>query len=164
MGASFRKVGDWDKVQGLVGNIGKEMIEARDTSLKRFGLKAEKIAVTHISLQDLHWQPLSPKYLAEKIREGYSENILVRTSTYFQSITSWVEKETAYAGVKRDVVDKDGQLVADIAKLHEYGSKSGAIPARPLWQPTFDEVLKWHKLENMPEKIFLKNIKSRYGI
>lgn len=164
MSGSIRRVGDWDRVQGLIGRLVPEIIEARNTSLKRFGLKAEKIATQHMKNQDLGWKALNAAYLSQKIREGYSENILIRTSSYFQAITSWVDQAVVYIGVKKDVLDKDGNVLADIAAVHEYGSKSGGIPARPLWQPTFKETIEWHKRENDPVKIFLKNIKARYGV
>lgn len=159
------RIGDWDRVEGLIGNIGREMIEARDISLKRWGLKAEQIAVRHISKQDLAWKELKPATLAEKIRKGFSENILVRTSTYFQSITSWAIGNSVYAGIHQKAVSKDGEVLADIAATHEYGSRSGNIPARPLWKPTFDETMQWYMSgENQPQAIFLKNIRRRYGV
>lgn len=160
----LNKAGDWDKAKRLIGNIGTELIEARDTSLKRFGLKAESIAVQHMSKQDLGWKPLKASYLAQKIKQGFSDNILVRTSSYFQAITSWVDKAQVFIGVRRDVKDKDGNVIADIARVHEFGSDSAGIPKRELWKPTLAEAVKWHEKNNMPEKIFLKNIKSKYGV
>ena len=137
------RVGDWAGVANMVAHLTEEMNKAKELSLKRWGLKAERVSKMHISSQDLGWKPLTPAYKATKIRKGLSENILVATSSYFQSITSFVEGDTVYAGVKKEVKNKDGEVIADIAKLHEYGSQSGQIPARPLWQPTFSEVIEW---------------------
>ena len=159
----IERVGDWANVANLVAHLSEEMEKAKELSLKRWGLKAERVAKLHISSQDLGWKQLSSKYQAQKIRKGLSENILVATSSYFQSITSYVEDDTAYAGVKKEVKNKDGEVIADIAKLHEFGSKSGNIPARPLWTPTYSEVIEWHFKENMPEKYFLQAIR-RYGV
>jgi hypothetical protein len=167
----FKKIGDWNKVVSLVFSISKGMEKARETSLKRFGLKVEGLAKTHISTQDLNWKPLSPTYKAWKLRGGgknntkkLSENILVATSTYFQSITSWVDGETVYAGVRREASYADGAKVANIAAVHEFGSPSRNIPARPLWKPSYKEAIAWHKTSNSPEKLFLENIKKKYGI
>jgi len=159
----FRRAGDWDRAANLIGNVGAEMLIARNKFLKQWGLKAERIAVTHMSKQDLNWVALAASTLAEKIRKGFSENILIRTSTYFQSITSWHIGNTVYAGVRKEVKDDDGNIVADIAATHEYGSRSGKIPARPLWQPTFKETQDW-AANNSPEKMFLNTIRQRYGI
>lgn len=162
MSGSFSKIGDWDKIKRITGALAKEMENARKISLKRWGLKAEGLAKTHISKQDLNWKPLEPETIAQKIRKGYSENILVATSSYFQSITSWSDGESAYAGVKKTAKDTEGNVIADIAAIHEFGSKSGKIPARPLWKPTLDETMEWFdKKENQPTAIFMQLI-SKY--
>lgn len=158
---AWQKVGDWKKVTNLVANIGKEMLAAQKISLMRVGLKAEGTAKKHISQQDLGWKPLKPATIAYKIRKGYSENILVMTSSYFQSITSWVVNDTVYAGVKRGVVHKkSGTEMGIIARVHEYGSLSGKIPARPLWQPTMEETIEWHLSKNSPVDIFVERMKK----
>lgn len=162
MSGRLNKIGDWDKIQRITGALAKEMENARKISLKRWGLKAEGFAKSHISKQDLNWKPLEPATIAQKIRKGYSENILVATSSYFQSITSWSDGERAYAGVKKTAKDADGNVIADIAATHEFGSKSGKIPARPLWKPVFDETMEWFdKKENQPATIFMQLI-SKY--
>lgn len=163
---AVRKTGDWGKVALLIGNLSKEMRHASVTSLRQFGLKAEGTAKKHMSNQDLGWAALKPATLAAKLRNGQSENILIATSSYFQSITSWVDEKdmTAYAGVKKLAKNSEGDVIADIAAVHEYGSQSGIIPARPLWHPTFGETVKWFLTSNSrPDIIFLRNIK-KYGV
>ena len=164
--AVFRKVGEWEKLHLLELNLAKEIIGAKNTALRRWGLKAEGTAKLHISNQDLGWQALAPATLARKIRLGFSTNILVETSTYFQNITSWIDapNNTVYAGVKRGVREPNGEDTGMVAAIHEYGSQSGRIPARPLWQPTYAETMEWHIKNNNPAKIFIKNIKSKYGV
>lgn len=155
----MKKIGDWIKVGRLVANIGGEMKKAQQESLRNFGMKVERIAVEHMSSQDLGWRRLKPATLARKIRKGYSENILIETSTYFQSITSWVDGDKVQAGVKRGVREASGIEVADLAAIHEFGSRSGNIPARPLWQPSFEEALAWHRIHNSPVTIFMNKIR-----
>jgi hypothetical protein len=157
---SFKKVGDWGKVTFLIGQLEEELTRAQLLSLKRFGLKVEAVAKTHISRQDLKWEALKPVYLARKVKQGMSENTLVATSSYFNSITSFVMLDSVYAGVRKEAKNKTGQNLADIAAVHEYGSKSGNIPARPLWKPTFQEVIIWHIKNNTPETIFITNIQK----
>lgn len=154
------RIGDWTKVRGVIGNLAKEMQAARDISLKQFAIRAESNAKRHMSLQDLEWKPLEPETVASKIRKRQSELILIATSTYFQSITSWTDKATAYAGVKRNVTNEDGEEVANIAAVHEFGSKAASIPARPLWQPTFEETYEWWKKNVNPVDIFTKRIEK----
>jgi hypothetical protein len=152
MGKSFKKVGDWDKLRYLSVSLRQGLMTASNISVKRFGLIAEKIAKQHISSQDLPWAPLSQEYKAGKKKHGFSEKILVRTSTYFQSITAWSEGLSGYAGVKKGVREPDGEEVADIAKIHEYGSSKH--PARPLWQPTFEEAFNKWKASETPLHIY----------
>jgi hypothetical protein len=116
-----------------------------------------------MSAQDLGWTPLKAKTVAQKLREGKSELILIATSSYFQSITSWVKEDTAYAGVRKGIKGKDGQQIDAVAAVHEYGSPTKNIPARPLWKPTFDETMKWHNSHNMPEKLFYIAIRAKLG-
>lgn len=160
---ALKRVGDWEKAARLIANLGEEMQKARTQSLRQWGLKAEALAKKHISAQDLGWEELKADTIAEKIRNGYSENILVASSSYFQSITSWVDasKGVTYVGVRRSVRNADGEIISDIAKLHEFGSPSRNVPARPLWQPTLEEMSKWFPNSNSrPSAIFIKNIKK----
>lgn len=152
----MRRTGDWNAVRGLIGSIGNKAKLAQRICLMRWGLKAEGLALSHISRQDLPWEPLSPATIAAKVREGYSENILVETSTYFQNITSWVSGSIALAGVKRTVKDADGNLLANVAATHEFGSVAASIPARPLWFPVMAEAMQWQVTSNSPAKILIE--------
>lgn len=156
------RTGNWRGAASLIDNLEKECKIAVDTSLKRFALKAEGTAKKHLRDQDLGWAPLKAATLAAKIRKGYSEKTLIRTSSYFQSITSWVDgsSDTAYVGVKKEVKERDGRYIYEIARVHEMGSLSGLIPARPLWRPTMEETVEWHRKNNNPAQIFLRNIKK----
>lgn len=160
---ALKKIGDWDRVHRLTNSLTKEMLVAQKLSLIRFGLKAEALAKTHMSKQDLNWTPLSVKYLARKVRSQsprLSENILVATGSYFSAITTYVKRDTVYAGVRKEAKDKDGNNIANIAAVHEYGSRTGHIPKRPLWKPTFREVVAWHVKENRPEFHLIKALKK----
>lgn len=159
---SVRKVGNWNKAKRIMGALAFEMEKSKQIALKRLALKAEGLAKTHISKQDLRWTPLKADTIAAKVRAGYSENILVMTSDYFQNITGYVKDDTAYAGVKRVARNRAGQPIADIARVHEFGSMSGNIPARPLWQPVMKETIAWHLKNNLPEEIFFERMKKYF--
>lgn len=164
--SGMKKIGEWNKVKNLIGNLAYEMKKAQIISLKQWSLKAEGIAKGHMSSQDLGWTDLQPSTLANKVRKGLSSNILIATSDYFQSITSWVDEGeyTAYAGVDKKARNAEGEVIADIAAAHEFGVDSINLPDRPLWRPTFAEVMKWYKQsDSRPDIIFVKNIK-KYGV
>jgi hypothetical protein len=135
---------------------------SKTIALKRWGLKAEGIAKGHISSQDLGWQALKAETISKKVRAGFSENILVQSSDYFQAITSWVDtaEGKAFAGVRRSAKNAQGDEIGMIARVHEFGSDSGVIPARPLWKPTYDEAMEWFKTSNSrPDRIFAQRIR-----
>lgn len=160
----LHREGEWKTVYQLVRELPVLFQESRELCLKRWALKAEAVAKKHLSSQDLQWEKLKAATVAAKIRLGQSENILIATSTYFTSITSWNTKDTAYAGVKRDVryVTENGDAaVADIARIQEFGTTH--IPKRPLWGPTMDEVKEWHFKKNSPVDIFLSKVR-RYKV
>lgn len=158
------KTGDWGLVGRAIGAMSSEAKKAQQLSLKRFGLKWEATAKSHLTAQDLRHKPLNPKYVAQKLKKGFSDKILIASGTYFQSISSFVEGDTVFAGVKRDATDKNGVPIADIAAVHEFGSRDGKIPARPLWQPSYKETLAWHVKENSATRIFYASMKSKFGL
>lgn len=158
---SFEKIGRWDQVTLLTTRLDQEMEAARYSALKRIGLEMEGKAKRYMSFQNLDWEPLAAATIRAKARRGESEKILIATSTYFQSITSWADRHTAYAGVKRKVKNEDGEEVADIARIHEYGL--GNNPERPLWKPTLVHTIQW-AAKNRPHLESLKLRLAKYGI
>ena len=160
----MEKFGNWDKIGNIINNLDKDINASNEIALKKISLQAEKRAVDHMSKQDLGWKPLSEDYKKRKAKKQLSEKILIASSTYFQSITSWSDKKKAVAGVRKNVKNKDGVVIADLAKIHEYGSKSKNIPARPLWQPVFREMRKWIRTSKIFTKTFLERQKKKYGV
>jgi len=156
---SMKKFGAWEQVEGLIGKLSKTFKDAQQETLKKVGLFAEGKAKKHMSAQDLGWIPLKPETLKNKQRNNHSTNTLVMTSAYFQSITSWVQGDRAYAGVKKVVRNDQGEEIANIAKIHEFGSRKAGIPARPLWQPVFKEALEWLD-NNSPEELVIKKLRK----
>lgn len=158
---TVRKTGQWSKVKDLTAQLKPIMNKAKKTCLMRWGIKAEGLAKSHMSAQDLGWRPLKPKTLEVKIRGGFSENILIMTSSYFQAITSYVQGDTAFAGVKKGTKNTQGDDLTKIAAVHEYGNDN--MPARPLWTPVFKETMLWTTKENNPVDILMKDLNSKFG-
>lgn len=137
---ALTKFGDWDLVLNLTKHMEEDVMRANRIALAQLAARAEAIAVKHLRNQDLKWRPLDQRYLEYKTGKNLSDKILIATSTYFQSITSMVKGDVSFAGVTRKVKEQSGQFVADIARVHEYGSVKRNIPARPLWQPVYKEM------------------------
>lgn len=153
----IKLIGSWNAINAITANLERLGKEAMKEGLAKTGLYAEGRAKGHISKQDLGWKPLNQAYADSKAKKGLSNSILVSTSAYFQSITSYVQGNVAYVGVKKVARDKDGKQIANIAAIHEFGSDKANIPARPLWQPTIKETEKWLK-KNGFDKILLRKI------
>lgn len=158
------KIGNWSKTLRIIRNLQGDIRAAGIQSLYNFAKKAESIAVGHIANQDLGWKPLAPYTVAKKLRHGMSDLTLIESSTYYQAITSWVTKESAYVGIKRNTTEPDGTPTYSVAKLQEYGDTGKKIPTRPLWKPTLDEAIAWQRANNNPATIFIANLRAKYGI
>ena len=161
------KTGEWNKVRRLAVKFPKEVQMVNKKTLMKVGLKAEGIAVKHLRDQDLGWQPLNEEYRKYKISKGGSEKTLIDTSTYLQAITSRVKRMTALVGVFRGEVkydEKGEEDVVNIAAIHEFGSKSQNIPARPLWRPTLAEMKQWLKKDNIFAREVKEYFNKKYGL
>ncbi len=135
--------GDWGRAVRALVQARVKVRRAMETGLRQACAQTERAVVLHIQKQDLAWQALSPRYLARKVAKGLSEQIYIATSSYIQSVTSRVDamRLIGAVGVARSAVRKDGELFEDIPATLEFGSKDGTIPPRPLWRPTFREML-----------------------
>jgi len=154
--------GDWKSIVNKLEGLDKKVDEAMNVALAQTTLKGEKIAVKHIVNQDLKWRKLNKAYKKRKIALGKSEKTLISSSTYLQSITSFVAGGYGFVGVKRGVYAKSEEgkepiEVANIALIMEYGSEKANIKPRRLWKPTLLELKSWIR----DSGIFVKEIKKK---
>ena len=108
-------------------------------------IDVERIVLAHLDNQDLGWEqdaPLNKKYEAQKEKKGLSPDILRASNQMYSNITTnQIDDFTGAVGVKRGVTTEDGEDITDIAIIHEQPDNDGKkIPARKLWEPTFDEI------------------------
>lgn len=150
----MQKFGDWDVVIRMARNLPQDVAMANRVSLQQIALMAESLALKFIRDQSLNWKPLSKKYMDRKAREGLSNKIYVATSTMFQNITSYADSQIAFAGVNRKAKYANGESVANIAKIMEYGSIGRNIPPRKLWRVVYADVVKFIR----KDKTFSKNV------
>ena len=152
---------DWKGLQEFVGHLDKAVFDGANKAMAQVALRGEKVAVESIQKQvapdGTAWKPLSTKYREKKIKDGFSEKIYVRTSSLFQAITSWKDvsgkKIKVYYGVKRNAINKNGENIANIAAIMEFG-----VNARPLWRPSRTEMLKWMVVSRIFHKLILKEL------
>lgn len=157
----IKKVGDWKRVGRITKTMRRDIEQINQRSLQRVALMAEGNAVKHVQNQDLNWQPLSPKYAARKQAKGLSSKILIATSTMYQAITSVVRKGVGFAGVLRTARGKNGEVLANVAATHEYGSVRNNIPARPLWHVVYQEVYTYIRQTNFFSREIINHWRRR---
>lgn len=150
--------GDWKAVAQKLNAMPEKVDDAMKLALSQTVLKGEKIAVMHMKNQDLRWRKLNKAYKALKVRQGKSDKILVASSTYIQSITSFTAGGYGFVGVRRGIYQKGADLeLANIALIMEYGSEARGIKPRKLWKPTLMELRAWIESSG----IFIKEIKKK---
>lgn len=161
-GLKIFKTGDWDEVQRKISALGSNIERANEIALHHVTAKGERIAVLYMRSQSLSWKPLNKQYLKWKIKNKRSNKILFSSSTYFQTITRWVDGSKAgYIGVKRGIYETETkQEVANIALIMEFGSPARGIPARPLWRPTLNRLRSYIKVNKIFQKIIIEQINS----
>jgi len=139
--------GDWKRVMRIISNLYRIFVAVRRRQLEEIGREGLNVVLGHFDAQDLNWEPLGDPYKAEKAKKGLSTDTLKATLRYQQSITTGGNDETVWIGVPQGERNDAGEEIAMIAAVHEYGSMGNNIPERPLWQPSFDELMKWWESE-----------------
>jgi HK97 gp10 family phage protein len=91
---------------------------------------------------NVEWTDLKESYLKWKIKKGFSEKKLHKTTTLKQSFTYQTDKYKAKVGTP-----------VPYAVFHEYGTKK--MTARPFMQPVFDRFI-----ERDLRKIFQKTFRE----
>jgi len=142
--------GDWDKLQNTLDNLASrfkgEMAKQVGKGIKTIETKV----LAHVDQQDLDWEPLTEAYAERKEKEGLDPDTLRATNRMYSNITTrQMDSFRGMTGVRRGVRTEEGDEVVDIAMIHEQPNDDGSkIPARKLWEPTYEEVRK-----ELPEKV-----------
>ncbi len=145
------QIGDWYGVQKMVNSFNRVAKTTSRIYLNTFADLAAGIAKDHITSQDLNWKALSMAWLDYKQRQGWTEDIYTATGSYYHNIVPIVNMGTltAFAGVRHGVLSQSsGEPLVAVAEMMEYGFMdypfvAGGLQARPLWTPTFEEVMIW---------------------
>lgn len=140
MGVKF--TGGWDQALGALSRLADKTSSVLGKQIARGMKLVERRVLDHVDDQDLGWDELDPRYAARKERQGLSPDTLRASNQMYSNITTrQMDNYTGAVGVSRGVKTDDGEDVTDIALIHEQPNNDGTkIPARKLWEPTFDEV------------------------
>jgi len=134
-----------EQLEQFLKELPAQVQQAANITLERSALKIHKDIVdifkTQGESQGIDWAPLKKEYLKEKIRKGYSEKKLIRTSTLFQSWTWRLHPLMAVVGTE-----------VPYAIYNEMGTYK--MPARPFAKPVKEAFEK----QQIAEKLFLKTL------
>jgi len=132
-----------EQLQQFLERLPAKIQEAAEVTLQQSALKINadlmKVFKTEGQSHGVNWAPLKQRYREEKIKKGFSEKILQRTTTLRQSFTARFAPMEAVIGTE-----------VKYAIFHETGTRK--MPARPFAKPvseTFQE-------EKIGTKIFVK--------
>ena len=130
-----------DKLASLqkIGESNEEFVDKVNNALAR---EYKKQLLRHIENQDLKWKDLNPAYLRSKEKRGYSLKTWKATGRLKKAIKVIKTPEGYFTGITGDEKYEDGTSVSMVAHIHEYGSPTRGIPARPLFRPTRRKMLK----------------------
>jgi len=132
---------DLEKLKRFIDNLPAKLQKAIDLALRK---SAEKIQTdlstifkTEGRSHNVEWAPLKDIYLKEKVKKGFSEKKLHRTTTLAQSFTYIVDGYQAIIGTP-----------VKYAIYHEFGTRK--MPARPFMKPVVDRFIE----KNYAQTIF----------
>ena len=145
MGMSLKMTGDWKKAGIVLRNLAVRLYPAFELQLQSDGEFVLEKLREHIDNQDLNWSPLAERTIEIKggddtiyvesgqLRDGLTVRRVKSTakgSTFFIGASPWKKHTNAHTG---ETVSMDSLMI-----WLEYGTDK--MPARPLIQPTYEEV------------------------
>ena len=112
------------EIEKTVDSLKSEVLQETRRYLQR-GVR--KLFKTEGRSLNVNWKPVKPGYLKWKLKKGYSEKTLHRTTTLAQSFYGKVEEDRLLFGTP-----------VKYALFHEFGTSR--MPARPIFQPLFQDL------------------------
>lgn len=138
------EIPNFEYVSNLMSNLQESLKRnARDVFEEQGQQIAEEFLEelrSRILRQTFGHVPLNTSYLINKVKHNLDPRILIATGEYLNSFTSERVEDTGQDVVYRCGVSpgnhSSGISFSLLARVHEYGSPSRRIPARPHWRPT----------------------------
>jgi phage gpG-like protein len=129
------RTGDWARARRLLTAAPQRLQAAIGTAVRQEAHALRNEIVQGLTSQAPGGEPLkppSPLTIAARQLEGFggSKALIVRGDLR-NSITVIVRGDEAFIGISRSARSKDGALMVDLAKLHEFGGPPVIIPMTP---------------------------------
>jgi phage gpG-like protein len=135
---AIKKFGDWSTALRIVNTMKSRFDAVADQALLEEGHYARKLIVT--GLRDgapggQALKPLSPATLAIRKLKGFKgTKPLLNRGDLRNAIVVKKENGVVFVGILRNAKGKGGSAVANIAEVHEFGSKPIVIRVTPKMQ------------------------------
>jgi hypothetical protein len=128
--------GDWQKAQQCFATMPRRMQQSLSNACGAVAAMYEADVHGAWNTQSLNptWQPLTPEYLAKKIREGLDSRTLIATGKALESLGyKRLGATSIEVGVTAQSEEGEPYML-----VQEFGSSDGRVPARPLFKPVLD--------------------------
>lgn len=164
-----RRIGNWNKTTQFFDELGYSVRDTINQSLRKEMHQFRKKLIYNIMTQAFRgeWAPLSSKYSANK--KENKNLIYLNTEKYVNNLVVKYTNQRAYVGFRKGVSyhrPKGRRIPIDlVARWMEYGE--GTTPARPLWNPTWNQMGGTAGMEQrIADKVYqkLKKLSSNTGV
>jgi phage gpG-like protein len=109
------------------------------------------------------FKPLKQSTIERRRRAGFTgTKALIRTGDLRNSIAvKRAGTNGVFVGILRTATSRGGDILVNLAKIHEYGAPRANIPARPFFGPVFDA--EKDKIQERFAKNMAKNLGGMFG-
>lgn len=136
--------GEWTRVESSINNLGPDIQRGYDVAVSKYAKKLLSIVKTSLTLGippvggEVTWQPLSEA----TIKRWGQHPIYNLTGLYSRSVGLYQYKSRTLIGlpVSAKRASQKRLTLNQLAKILEFGSNDGRIPARPVWSPSVKAV------------------------
>lgn len=164
----------WNRAKAVIKAMPQAANMAMNEAMNRLAEKGIRTVQQHIVLQDLNWVSLRKSTIDRKgnskawIDKGkLYENIISKVSQGEKIIAKGkfgvtTKTLSCEVGIKSGVTYDDGKEISEVAKVLEFGGKSGKayIYARPLFSPSVKEIEAWNIAYNDPRRIVVEILRA----
>lgn len=124
------------KIAGDITAQAERGVAELDAKVGEIAHAAAKYARQGIEQQHFDHDPLDPDYARFKEVRGLDPRTLIAKNEYVRAISARrVGPMLYHVGVPKDAVHSDGTPMPLISRVHEHGSFTAGIPARPHLRP-----------------------------
>jgi len=114
----------FEEVEELITGFTKKVLQHSEARLM---YQVSQLFKTEGKSLNVNWEPVNEKYFKQKVKKGFSEKILHRTTTLAQSFHGDVKENSLIFGTP-----------VKYALFHETGTSK--MPKRPIFEPLFQDL------------------------